>query len=983
VEYAVRHPERVSHLIMLGAFARGYAKRGTGGAETREAMLTLMREGWGRDNPAFRQMWTSLFVPDGTLEHMRWFNELQRMTTSPENAVRLISADKDVDVRSLLPRLHVPTLILHAKDDAVCSFSQGRELATLIPGARFVVLESKNHLLLEDEPAFRVFLTEVRRFLGTERGEDRAPWPESHPTPAAASGTRAGDPTAAAASGAPPRAPVEVSRAEAALAPGRRLGHYEIVSRIGAGGMGEVYRSRDTKLRREVAIKVLTTPLAIADRGHQLVLHEARNAAALNHPNICTIHEVGDADGRDFIVMEYVTGQPLNERVPKGGLAVETVLRYGVQVADGLAHAHGRSIIHRDLKGANIVVTPEGRAKILDFGIAAHVPVVDIEAATRSQVSLTDAGTVAGTLPYMAPEVLRGEPADARSDIWSLGVLLYELTTGDLPFGGVTGFELTSAILRDPPKPWPSRVPAELRAVLDRCLAKEPGQRYQRASEVRVALETLQAGTKPMATRRQPRRSASATRRRARSREIRSLAVLPLENLSRDPEQEYFVDGMTEALIADLAQIQALRVISRTSAMHYKGTRKPLPEIARELNVDAIVEGSVLQAGDQVRIRAQLIHARTDTHLWAKSYARSLSQVLTLQGEVARAIAFEVEAQLTETEQSRLRHARVVTPEAHQAYLRGRHYLNQFTDESVRKAVAAFEEAVRREPEYGAAYAGLAESFVWLSAGLGIFQERDNVSHARRAAERALELDPSAAEAYASMGLIATYHEWDCVAAAENFRRAIKTRPNYAAAHLWRAWAMACLERKYQDALSAFEAAEAFDPLALAVKIQRGFVRFFMHDFDGAVIDFEKAIELHPQFPLAHYGLGAVSAMAGRLDDAVARAQRAIELEGRQLNHVWLLGHAHALAGERNKVMELLSEMLGRSQQGYVASSWIARLYASLGDNDRVFEWLDRAVEERDPALIYATGEPHFDAARKDARFNSLLKRMGLRHLVS
>ena len=468
IEYAVRHPERVSQLILYGAFIRGADVRASTEREreTRQALRTLMKNGWGQDNPVFRQVWTAQFVPGGTPEQTGWFNELQRITTSPDNAVRLAGAMGAIDVSDRVSRVSIPTLVLHVCDDPRVPFAEGRDLAASIREARFVPLEGQNHLLLEDEPAWPRFLAEVRAFLGTTES------------------SRAGT----------------VTTPRPRLARGLRLGHYEVSSLLGTGGMGQVYRARDTKLDRDVAIKLLTDQSGDQTARARL-LREARHAAALNHPNICTIHEVSEAAGYDFIVMEYVEGQPLGELIPKGGLGTAAILQHATQIARALDHAHSRGVVHRDLKSANVVVTADDRVKVLDFGVARRVTAPDLETLTRTQLSIDEAGRVTGTLPYMAPEVLRGEPADTRSDLWSLGVLLYEMATSRLPFSGGTGFELTSAILRDPPNFPRSRGSSGLRNVIQRCLVKDPGNRYQRASEVGAALEALSADPRKLSRR--------------------------------------------------------------------------------------------------------------------------------------------------------------------------------------------------------------------------------------------------------------------------------------------------------------------------------------------------------------------------------------------------------------------------------------------------------------------------------------------------
>jgi hypothetical protein len=417
-------------------------------------MITLIREGWGQENPAFRQLWTSRFVPDSTLEQQRWYNELQRVTTSPANAARLSLTSRDVDVSPLLPEIHVPTLVLHARGDAAVEFNHGREIAMGIPGARFVPLESRNHLLLGDEPAFQVFLQEVRRFLGTARPEAQDSMP-----------------------GTPRR-----SLAEPSVAPGMRLGHYEVVSRLGAGGMGIVYEARDTKLRRSVAIKVLAQATAGSDDGHRRLLREARHAAALNHPNICTIHEVAQANGVDFLVMELVKGRTLNVLTGPAGLSAGAIRSYGIQIADAVAYAHTQGIIHGDLKGANVMVRGDGRLKVLDFGIARRI-------ALEPSVFITTGpdSAIAGTPAYMAPEVLQGQAPDVRSDVWSIGVMLFEMATGHLPFRG-GALDVVAAIARDEPQFQATGVSASLKRVIRRCLAKDPASRYPSAAELSADL---------------------------------------------------------------------------------------------------------------------------------------------------------------------------------------------------------------------------------------------------------------------------------------------------------------------------------------------------------------------------------------------------------------------------------------------------------------------------------------------------------------
>src|SRR5688572_19859394 len=517
---------------------------------------------------------------------------------------------------------------------------------------------------------------------------------------------------------------------------GTRLAHYRILEKLGAGGMGEVYRAHDEQLDREVAIKVLPADSFADATARARLLREARAAAALNHPAICTIHEVGEADGQSYIAMELVEGQPLSDKAREGALPLDEVLRYGMQIADALAHAHARQIIHRDLKPANVVAGPDGRVKVLDFGLAKRIRDLGPSLATTA-APLTEAGTVVGTLGYMAPEQLRGQPADTRSDIWALGVLLYEIAAGARPFTGQSRFELSSNILNAPPGPLPAAVPMTLRAVIERCLEKQPTRRYQSANEVRAAIEAIHAGTASYGRALVYRRpwltatvgvvmvtalaaafglDAIRTRLSGGSSRINALAVLPLENLSGDASQDYLADGMTEVLSTDLARLGGLqRVTARSSVIRFKGSRSSLADIARELGVDALVTGAVQRSGDRISVTAQLLDPATGNQLWSNRYEHYLQDVLVLRNEIVSAIVREIRAQLSPLEQARLASARPMNPEAFEAYLKGRFEWFKQTRESFDLAERHFQNALERDPNYALAYAGLAS--VWFMRG--------------------------------------------------------------------------------------------------------------------------------------------------------------------------------------------------------------------------------------------------------------------------
>jgi TolB-like protein/Tfp pilus assembly protein PilF len=1248
------------------------------------------------------------------------------------------------------------------------------------------------------------------------------------------------------------------------IEPGTRFGPYEIISSLGAGGMGEVYRARDARLGREVAIKVL--PGSVADDPERMARfeREARALAALSHPHTLAIFDFGLQAGITYAVTELLEGETLRQRLDRERLPWRRTVEFAAAVAEGLAAAHSKGIVHRDIKPENIFLTSDGRVKILDFGLARIEQTKSaLEGATAVTDPGTQAGIVMGTLGYMAPEQLRGGPADHRADIFALGSVLYEMLTGRRAFSYATAAETMAAILRDP-------VPdvmqdAEVGRIVSRCLEKNPSERFQSAADLAFALRSLltqpertqamptvqttpvphrspsiavlpfvnlsadpeqeyfcegvaeeiasdlsklrnlrvisrsssmrlkgrkkdartisrelgagyllegsvrkadtrlritaqlidanedlqlwsekydgsiadifefqekvsrsvvealrvalspeenrrlgvpsiddvraydcylkaqtlffwtpgrdslaqalellnrgleifgdndrlysskglvytqwinslsappenfpkfldqaqQCATKALTLNRDsasahylqgcifmqsgkprnaieclrkaitldpshasaavilgyllasggssldearrlleraaeldpltsftrgapgwwhlfqgnfdaaltqladshrefelkssplmifavwlqgldgnsgevsriankigsalpghvmaslasfyshalrgekgpalssittpleeaarwddiyplmmaegysligerdaafhwldraidygitnvpflsrhdrllanlrpdsrfslllerarrlsgpervpesvPKRKPSRRTRRAPQSKINSLAVLPLENLSNDPEQEYFVDGMTEALISSLAGIRSLRVISRTSVMRYKGVRKSLPEIARELDVDGVIEGSALQAGNRVRISVQLIHAASDAHLWAQSYERSITDVLSLQNDVAREIAERIEAVLTPAEKAGLAKHRPVSPQGYQAYLKGRHHLGMLTDESLKKAVEWFEEATRHEPEWPSGFAGLAEAHTWLLSGLEIFKTQDRAARARVAAHRALELNPALAEAHASLGLIATYHDWDCSAAETHFRRALDLSSENPGTHLYYAWYLTCLQGKFEDALRELDRAESLDPLNLLIGHMRWCVHLFRFEHDAAIDQVRKALDLEPNFALGHYDLGCVLTLKKRYPEAIAEFETAIRLGGRANNHLGMLGWAHGLSGNTQAAGALLSEMKDRSRQGYVSAYWIAAICAGLNQADEAFDWLNRAVRERDGALIYILS-PALHRIWSDPRFAELLRSMGLNHLV-
>ncbi len=786
---------------------------------------------------------------------------------------------------------------------------------------------------------------------------------------------------------------------------GKALSHYRILEKIGAGGMGEVYRAHDEQLDRDVAIKVLPTS-SFSDPGARArLLREARSAGSLNHPHICTMHEVGEAEGQAFIVMELVEGQSLSARLARGALPAEEVLRYGLQLADALGHAHERGIVHRDLKSANVVITPEGRAKVLDFGLAKRLREEELEEATRSQASFTAAGALVGTLAYMAPEQLRGQPADARSDVWALGVVLYEMAAGARPFQGQTGFELSSAILNQRPAPLAGKVPIELRAVIDRCLEKKPAQRYQWGGEVQAALEAVQTGAvAPWVA----WRYRLARRRwlavvgavvvlaavlvglnvgRVRERlltlvgarhgvplpKIESIAVLPLENLSGDKEQDYFADGMTEALITNLAKIKTLKVISRTSAMRYKGIKKPLPEIAKDLDVDAIIAGSMQRSGSRVRISAQLIRASSDQVLWAENYERDLQDVLVLQSEVARAIVQEINVAVTPGETKRLSGARPINPEAYEAYLKGRFHWYRFTPEDFDAAMKYFQLALEKDPQYALAYVGLSATWAAREHVLGDISPQEALPKWKAAALKAVELDDSLAEAHE---LLATVREseWDWSGAEREFRRAIELNPRCTD---WRVmhFEFLTVTKRLEESNAEIRRCVESDPLNSFYQRFLGFNLINLRRYDDGIAQAQKVLRMDPTLPAVHGDLFIAFFNKGMYAEALAEEIKLLKLQSDNELAV-ALARGNEQGGYPAAMRRAAETLVGRSKRTYVQPTMIADFYVRAADKDRALEWFEKAFQVHDTQLFYLNVLPQLDALRSDPRFQDLLRRM-------
>ena len=785
------------------------------------------------------------------------------------------------------------------------------------------------------------------------------------------------------------------------------ISHFRIIEKLGAGGMGVVYKAIDTRLDRPVALKFLPDRLLEDSQALERFRREARAASALNHPGICTIYDIGEQDGRGFIAMEFIDGETLRSHIHGQALPLEEILKLGIQIAEALDAAHTEGIIHRDIKPANIFVTKRGQAKVLDFGLAKLVPkgVAGADSDFGGEVpdSTSIVGIISGTPAYMSPEQVRGDNLDPRTDIFSLGLLLYEMATGRQAFGGGTGGMIIEAVLTRSPVPARSinpDIPLRLEEIINKALQKDRDQRYQHAADIRTDLQRLERGadsgwraaeaeadsglistTSHLHSTGVQRAGNSTGQTPAHrpgrvSKIIDSLAVLPFENASRDVEHEYLSDGIACSLINILATVPKLRVMAQSTVFRYKGREIDPQAVGRELNVRAVLTGRIMQSGGSLRIGAELVDVATGSQLWGAQYDRKPGDIFAIQDEISNEISGKLRLKLTRAEKKRLTKRQTDDAEAYRDYLKGRHHWNKWTEDGFYKAIECFQQAVEKDPGYALAYTGLADSYVLLGWN-SYLPPKDAFPKAKTPAMAALRLDPDLGEAHTPQAAVLWLHDWQWQEAETEFKRSLALNPAHPTASHWYAESLMTMGRS-EEAIARMKKSQELDPLSLIISAGIGWAYYHARRYDDAIEQLRRTVELDPNYPITYWILGLLLRKMGRYELAIAEGEKGVKLSGGSSLMSAALAQTYATAGRKKEALQILDDLTKLAKQKYVAPHFFAGIHLGLGEDDRAMEYLEKSYEEHCHWLIYLHIDPSMDGLRSNPHFQDLLRRVGL-----